>query len=208
MAGRRPRILGSYAPRSWGVEHPQDWQKWGSIFDQPNNLKVDSMSMLFSHRSFQNPIAISPGFLAVFLEKRIPGRNGEVTPRNMRAFEFRSPQIFGACQGMLGLELFANQWVFRIKPLKAKLLGGEQKETENGPLPQAELLSLWQKEGRKPSMFEVSPTLRHPFTCWCSRKRGNDFYKLPGSPFTGHLGCFVPSGSGKWARLGFSGPSS
>ena len=31
---------------------------------------------------------------------------------------------------MLGLSLFANKWVFRIKPLKVKLLAGEQKATE------------------------------------------------------------------------------
>ena len=38
-------------------------------------LGVDSFSILFSHRSFQTPIAFSPGFL----ESRIPGKNGEVT---------------------------------------------------------------------------------------------------------------------------------
>ena len=36
------------------------------------------------------------------------------------------PHIFGAfCQGMLGLERFANSWVFRIRPLEVKLLAGK-----------------------------------------------------------------------------------
>ena len=33
------------------------------------------------------------------------------------------------CQGLLGLGFFANKWV-SFKPLKVKLLGGEQKATE------------------------------------------------------------------------------
>ena len=48
---------------------------------------VDSLSMLFSHRSFQQPIAISSGFLAV-LERRIPGKNGGKLPLEPCGYEF------------------------------------------------------------------------------------------------------------------------
>ena len=50
------------------------WQ-WSGIIPG-----VDSLSILLSHRSFQQP-AISPGFFGGYLERRIPGKNGEVTPR-------------------------------------------------------------------------------------------------------------------------------
>ena len=46
-------------------------------------LGVDSFSILFSHRSFQKPIAISPKPFGGCLERRIPGKNGEVTPRSI-----------------------------------------------------------------------------------------------------------------------------
>ena len=56
-----------------------------------------------------------------------PGRGPDLRPTAGKA-----GHVFGAfCQGMLGLQLFlSNEWVFRIKPLKVKLLAGEQEATE------------------------------------------------------------------------------
>ena len=46
----------------------------------PVGLGVDSFSILFSHRSFQEPDPFPRG-CGGFLVRRIPGKNGEVTPR-------------------------------------------------------------------------------------------------------------------------------
>ena len=57
-------------------------------------LGLDSLSILFSHRSFQTPIAISPGFICCgVLERRIAGKNGEVTPSVMVFFPALSTQL-------------------------------------------------------------------------------------------------------------------
>ena len=55
------------------------------ISNQRSVLKigVESFSIIFSHRSFQKPIAISAAAFSGCLERRIPAKNGEVTPRSL-----------------------------------------------------------------------------------------------------------------------------
>ena len=45
-------------------------------------LGVDSFSILFKHPSFQKPDLFPLGFDG-FLKRRIPGKNGEGTPRHI-----------------------------------------------------------------------------------------------------------------------------
>ena len=46
-------------------------------------LGADSFSILFNHGSFQRP-AVSPRVLGGVLERRMPGKNGEGTPRHLQ----------------------------------------------------------------------------------------------------------------------------
>ena len=48
---------------------------------RPLTVGFDSLSILFNHRSFQKPDPFSLGFKGGFLERRIPGKNGEGSPR-------------------------------------------------------------------------------------------------------------------------------
>ena len=57
----------------------------GSIF-----LGVDSFSIIFNHRSFRKPAAFR--VLGVLFERRMPGKNGEGTPRIFLAF------VEGTCE--------------------------------------------------------------------------------------------------------------
>ena len=44
-------------------------------------LGVDSFFILFNHRSFQKTDVVFPRVFGGFLERRIPGKNGEATLR-------------------------------------------------------------------------------------------------------------------------------
>ena len=66
------------------------WSYYIQLLEFPTDARlpswvegVDSFSIRFSHRSFQQPIALFPGVLGGFLERRIPGKNGEGTPENV-----------------------------------------------------------------------------------------------------------------------------
>ena len=54
------------------------------------------------------------------------GSSGHGVGGAPRRWLLTSDRKGAVCQGILGLELFANLWVCRIKPLKLKLLAGEQ----------------------------------------------------------------------------------
>ena len=76
----------------------------------PQILGVDSLSILCSHRSFQQPIAVFLSVFGGFLERRVPGKNMEVTPRRNRCSESACgfvllPPGFFSGQGAVGLSL-------------------------------------------------------------------------------------------------------
>ena len=52
----------------------------------PSNLLGLDSTILFDHRSFPKQIAVSPRILGV-LERRMPGKNGECSPRPIGGLE-------------------------------------------------------------------------------------------------------------------------
>ena len=64
-----------------------------------NFLGIDSFSILFDHCSFQQ-LARFPRFLGGFLERRILGKNGEDTPRNLQAYPAKKTMLRHTTRGL------------------------------------------------------------------------------------------------------------
>ena len=97
---------------------------------------------------------------------------------------------------MLGPELVANEWVFRIKPLKVKLLAGEQKATKSLKV------KCW--FGGGPPVVVVNPPVRVPV-----EKLSNSRTRHSGSMLVDGRATIFWGGTKKttgWLRLKFGTP--
>ena len=75
--------------QNWGVRYTHKFRVTPNLFGslKPDSLGVDSFSILFNHRSFEKPIAFSPGFWVAFWKAGCLERmEMEVSPRDGYVF--------------------------------------------------------------------------------------------------------------------------